>query len=118
MEIYSRVMRGVELFHMKNLPNFELISCHISVVAGTVVVALRHREVGHWNYSLSAVVADKRCLMPVRCNCEKVGQHVLGSGIDFVGAGFGRAGLGAGEFFVLQLRPRQRFFREVQFVCC
>lgn len=44
---------------MKNLPNFELISCRIFVVAGTVAVALHRQEVGHWSYSLSAVVADK-----------------------------------------------------------
>lgn len=105
---------------MKNLPNFEFISCRISVVASTVVGALRRRQVGHWNCSQRAVVvADKRCLMPERCNCEKVGQHdVLDSGIDFAEVDFGQAELGAGEFFVLQLRPRQRLSCEVQLVYC
>lgn len=111
----------MELFRKKNLPNFELIFCRIFVVAGTVVVALGLREVGHWSYNLNAV-ADKRCLMAVRCNFAEVGHAgfdvdiVLGCAV-LVGVDFWRVRLGAEEFADLRLQPRRRLSFEVQLVC-
>lgn len=104
---------------MKNLPNFTLIFCRIFVVAGIAVEASVRREVGRSGCSLS-VVADKRHLMAERCNFGTIGRVVLDGlavGIDFVGVGFGRVELGAGEFSDLRLQPRQRLSFEVQLAC-
>lgn len=128
---------------MKNLPNFTLIFCRIFVVAGNSVEALRLREVGHSDYSPSAV-ADKRCLMLERCNCEMAGRvaadvvldglavvlDVLAVVVDadtvlvadtglvgFLGVGSGRVVLEGRGFFVLRPQPQRQLCCRGQFHC-
>lgn len=73
---------------------------------GTVVGVLRNQEVGHFDYSLSAV-AGRPGWMLEHCSCCYVGI-VLVVDIDFVGVDFERVELGAGGVFGLQPRFRQR----------
>lgn len=128
---------------MKNLPNFTLIFCRIFVVAGNSVEALRLQEVGHSDYSPSAV-ADKRCSMLERCNCVMAGRVAgdvvldvlaanvvldvlaavvvdadtgLAVDIDFVGVGSGRAVPGGRGFFVLRPQPQRQLCCRGRFLC-
>lgn len=107
------------LFQKKNLPNFTLIFCHSSVVAGTVVVAFG-RKVGHWRYNPNAVV-DKLGLMAVRCNFVEVGRDGLDVDIVLdcvlVGVDFWRVQLGAEEFSDPRLQLQRRLSFGVRLVC-